>query len=139
MSSIKSTRSYNYSQCDETPPLGSPRSLLVTVEAKNIAALSLDEAQALIFARLNHYAADNGRLRALDLFRKFKVSNSGGMTVADFRNALYAIRVEGAKTETIKNIMKQLEPNCKAGELDYKYFSLALVMSTTLKRERRRA
>ena len=55
-------------------------------------------------------AFQHGRLRALDLFRKFKADKGAGpITVSDFMRALDEVKVKGATEESVVALMRHLD------------------------------
>ena len=94
--------------------------------AVNIENLALNEARALILSRMQAYATENGRLRALELFRQFDTTSNGSINEAEFRSMLKTIQVRGTSTELVKAIMKSIDKDNK-GEIEYKRFTESML------------
>lgn len=110
-----STKSHSRTPKSPSSVASSPRSPAKKPDLSviDISSLSIDEAEATVWGRMQSYSEAHGRLRGLDLFRLFLKQNTpdrSKLDEDDFAAALGFLNFANVTPEFVKEIMKRTDP-----------------------------
>jgi len=95
-------------------------------EAVTLKGKTTVEAAELLWSNLRRFAAEHGRMRSLDLFRKFDADRSGALDAKEFKEALASCGFLGVSTKVVKEVMKHAGLNATGSGVPYGAFVVAL-------------